>query len=187
MYEGDFDVIFEMGLFSTVEILVQNILSNMSLALDRILSNVKDPFEFLLYHEAIREPFNYYMFVQNYICPVINFRSAIPFASLQFCNTNSPVGTEPFNLQQGWLSSGGMAPAAAVEVGTDDSMMVDKLPKQISDMKIIDDMVEKKLNTLPQNGQSEKHCTFASNHLREPSFGKILEGCLSISMIPTKG
>lgn len=47
------------------------------------------------------------------------------------------------DLEQRWLSSGGMAPDAAVEVGTDDSMMVDKLPKQINDMKSIDDMVEK--------------------------------------------
>ena len=36
-----------------------------------------------------------------------------------------------------------MAPAAAVEVGTDNSMMVDKHPKQINDIKIIYDKVEK--------------------------------------------
>ncbi|PWA46340.1 glycerol-3-phosphate O-acyltransferase, chloroplast [Artemisia annua] len=108
----------------------------MSLALDCILSNVKDPFEFLLYHEAIREPFNYYMFVQNYIRPVINFRESFVGNIFLFYQMEE-------QLKKGWLSSGGMAPAAAVEVGTDDSMMVDKLPKQINDMKIIDDMVEK--------------------------------------------
>ncbi|PWA95940.1 glycerol-3-phosphate acyltransferase protein [Artemisia annua] len=52
------------------------VLSNMSLALDRILSDVKDPFEFSPYHEAIREPFNYSLFVQNYIRPLINFRES---------------------------------------------------------------------------------------------------------------
>ena len=35
-------------------------------------TNLQDPFEFLPYHEAIREPFTYYMFVQNYIRPLIN-------------------------------------------------------------------------------------------------------------------
>ncbi|MFS7888446.1 putative glycerol-3-phosphate 1-O-acyltransferase [Helianthus anomalus] len=52
------------------------VLSNMSIALDRILLDVKEPFEFSPYHEAIREPFNYYMFVQNYIRPLINFRES---------------------------------------------------------------------------------------------------------------
>ncbi|XP_021969874.1 glycerol-3-phosphate acyltransferase, chloroplastic isoform X1 [Helianthus annuus] len=52
------------------------VLSNMSVALDRILLDVKEPFEFSPYHEAIREPFNYYMFVQNYIRPLINFRES---------------------------------------------------------------------------------------------------------------
>nr|GEW88307.1 glycerol-3-phosphate acyltransferase, chloroplastic [Tanacetum cinerariifolium] len=50
------------------------VLTNMSLALDRILSDVKNPFEFSPYLEAIREPFNYHVFVQNYIRPLINLR-----------------------------------------------------------------------------------------------------------------
>ncbi|KAL8254462.1 hypothetical protein R6Q59_032683 [Mikania micrantha] len=52
------------------------VISNMSVALDRILLDVKKPFEFSPYHEAIREPFNYYTFVQNYIRPLINFRKS---------------------------------------------------------------------------------------------------------------
>lgn len=34
----------------------------------------QDPFEFSPHHQAIREPFDYYMFVQNYIRPLIDFR-----------------------------------------------------------------------------------------------------------------
>ena len=43
-----------------------------------------------------------------------------------------------------WLKvdSGGMAPVAAAEVGTNDSIMVDKVPKQISDKKITHDKVQ---------------------------------------------
>ncbi|KAL8254468.1 hypothetical protein R6Q59_032689 [Mikania micrantha] len=52
------------------------VISNMSAALDRILLDVKKPFEFSPYHEAIREPFNYYTFVQDYIRPLINFRES---------------------------------------------------------------------------------------------------------------
>lgn len=35
----------------------------------------QDPFEFSPHHEAIREPFDYFMFGQNYIRPLIDFRS----------------------------------------------------------------------------------------------------------------
>ncbi|KAM7531031.1 hypothetical protein LguiB_034441 [Lonicera macranthoides] len=52
------------------------VLSNMAIALDRIFMVVKDPFEFSPYHKAIREPFDYYMFVQNYIRPLIDFRNS---------------------------------------------------------------------------------------------------------------
>ncbi|KAK1349228.1 Glycerol-3-phosphate acyltransferase [Heracleum sosnowskyi] len=46
----------------------------MAVALDRIYMVVKDPFLFSPYHEAIREPFDYYMFAQEYIRPLIDFR-----------------------------------------------------------------------------------------------------------------
>ncbi|XP_073311626.1 glycerol-3-phosphate acyltransferase ATS12, chloroplastic [Primulina huaijiensis] len=52
------------------------VLSNMAVALDRIFMDVRDPFEFAAYHEAIREPFDYYMFGQNYIRPLIDFRNS---------------------------------------------------------------------------------------------------------------
>lgn len=52
------------------------ILSNMAVAFDRILLDVEDPFTFPPYHVAIREPFDYYMFVQNYIRPLIDFRNS---------------------------------------------------------------------------------------------------------------
>ncbi|XP_022860741.1 glycerol-3-phosphate acyltransferase, chloroplastic isoform X2 [Olea europaea var. sylvestris] len=35
-----------------------------------------DPFEFSPHHEAIREPFDYFMFGQNYIRPLIDFRNS---------------------------------------------------------------------------------------------------------------
>nr|GEZ90165.1 shaggy-related protein kinase epsilon isoform X1 [Tanacetum cinerariifolium] len=40
------------------------------------------------------------------------------------------------------MDSGGMAPVGAAEVGTNDSIMVDELPKQISEKKIVDDKVQ---------------------------------------------
>lgn len=52
------------------------VLSNMRVAFDRMFLDVKEPFEFSPYHEAILEPFNYYMFGQNYIRPLVNFRES---------------------------------------------------------------------------------------------------------------
>ncbi|OVA02860.1 Phospholipid/glycerol acyltransferase [Macleaya cordata] len=52
------------------------ILSNMAVAFDRILLEVEDPFAFSPHHKAIREPFDYYMFGQNYIRPLIDFRKS---------------------------------------------------------------------------------------------------------------
>ncbi|KAK3026702.1 hypothetical protein RJ639_041549 [Escallonia herrerae] len=52
------------------------VLSNMAVALDRIFLDVQDHFVFPPYHKAIREPFDYYMFVQNYIRPLIDFRNS---------------------------------------------------------------------------------------------------------------
>ncbi|XP_065037626.1 glycerol-3-phosphate acyltransferase, chloroplastic-like isoform X3 [Musa acuminata AAA Group] len=52
------------------------ILSNMAVAFDRVLLDVEDPFSFLPCHKAIREPFDYYMFGQNYLRPLIDFRTS---------------------------------------------------------------------------------------------------------------
>ncbi|PIA58718.1 hypothetical protein AQUCO_00500570v1 [Aquilegia coerulea] len=48
-------------------------LTNMAITFDRIMLDVEDPFTFSPYHKAIREPFDYYVFGQNYIRPLINF------------------------------------------------------------------------------------------------------------------
>ncbi|RWR87303.1 Phospholipid/glycerol acyltransferase [Cinnamomum micranthum f. kanehirae] len=50
------------------------VLSNIAVAFDRMLLDVEDPFTFSPYHKAIREPFDYYMFGQNYFQPLIDFR-----------------------------------------------------------------------------------------------------------------
>ena len=34
----------------------------------------QDPFVFEPHHKALREPFDYYMFGQNYIRPLVDFR-----------------------------------------------------------------------------------------------------------------
>ncbi|GFP94957.1 glycerol-3-phosphate acyltransferase chloroplastic [Phtheirospermum japonicum] len=52
------------------------VLSNMAVVLDRILLEVLDPFQFEPYHNAIREPFDYYTFGQNYIRPLLDFRTS---------------------------------------------------------------------------------------------------------------
>ncbi|KAH9321312.1 hypothetical protein KI387_015951, partial [Taxus chinensis] len=52
------------------------VLSNMATAFDRISLQFEDPFTFPSYHRAIREPFDYYMFGQNYIRPLIDFRNS---------------------------------------------------------------------------------------------------------------
>ncbi|KAI4377988.1 hypothetical protein MLD38_015534 [Melastoma candidum] len=52
------------------------ILSNMSATLDRVLFDVEDPFVFDPHHKALREPFDYYVFGQNYLRPLINFRTS---------------------------------------------------------------------------------------------------------------
>ncbi|XP_043695539.1 glycerol-3-phosphate acyltransferase ATS12, chloroplastic isoform X2 [Telopea speciosissima] len=50
------------------------VLSNMAVAFDRILLDVEESFTFSPHHKAIREPFDYYMFGQKYIRPLIDFR-----------------------------------------------------------------------------------------------------------------
>ncbi|CAA6657255.1 unnamed protein product [Spirodela intermedia] len=52
------------------------ILSNMAATFDRVMLEVEDPFSFPPHHTAIREPFDYYMFGQNYFRPLIDFRKS---------------------------------------------------------------------------------------------------------------
>ncbi|XP_057417180.1 glycerol-3-phosphate acyltransferase, chloroplastic [Lotus japonicus] len=54
----------------------ETILSNMSVFLDRVFLDVTDPFEFQSHHKAKREPFDYYMFGQNYIRPLVDFQNS---------------------------------------------------------------------------------------------------------------
>lgn len=70
LYHNYKDAVFQSGVPKAEEV----VLSNMAVALDRIFMAVKDPFLFSPYHEAIREPFDYYMFSQEYIRPLIDFR-----------------------------------------------------------------------------------------------------------------
>ncbi|KAK3153406.1 hypothetical protein QOZ80_2BG0172080 [Eleusine coracana subsp. coracana] len=51
-------------------------ISNMMTMFDRVLLDCQDPFTFPPYHKAIREPFDYYMFGQNYIRPLVDFRNS---------------------------------------------------------------------------------------------------------------
>ncbi|AQK66227.1 Glycerol-3-phosphate acyltransferase [Zea mays] len=51
-------------------------LSNMMTLFDRVLLDVQNPFNFPPYHKALREPFDYYMFGQNYIRPLVDFRNS---------------------------------------------------------------------------------------------------------------
>ncbi|XP_022860740.1 glycerol-3-phosphate acyltransferase, chloroplastic isoform X1 [Olea europaea var. sylvestris] len=72
LYQNYRNAVFQSGQPQAEEI----VLSNMAIALDRILLDVRDPFEFSPHHEAIREPFDYFMFGQNYIRPLIDFRNS---------------------------------------------------------------------------------------------------------------
>nr|GFD00976.1 shaggy-related protein kinase epsilon [Tanacetum cinerariifolium] len=55
------------------------------------------------------------------------------------------------------MASGGGA-LAGVGVGTDDSMMVDKLPEEINDMKIKVDKVEKEMEATVVDGHGNETC-----------------------------
>nr|UKG18720.1 chloroplast glycerol-3-phosphate acyltransferase [Forsythia viridissima] len=72
LYQNYRNAVFQSGQPQAKEI----VLSNMAVALDRIFMDARDPFEFSPYHEAIREPFDYYKFGQNYIRPLTDFRSS---------------------------------------------------------------------------------------------------------------
>ncbi|GAV84421.1 Acyltransferase domain-containing protein [Cephalotus follicularis] len=52
------------------------VLSNMAVAFDRVSLDVEDPFDFSPHHKAMREPFDYYMFGQNYIRPLVDFSNS---------------------------------------------------------------------------------------------------------------
>ncbi|KAL4341710.1 hypothetical protein GQ457_08G024940 [Hibiscus cannabinus] len=72
LYQNYRNAVFQSGHPAAVEIL----LSNMTVAFDHMLLDVEDPFVFEPYHKALREPFDYYMFGQNYIRPLIDFRNS---------------------------------------------------------------------------------------------------------------
>ncbi|KAI5083401.1 hypothetical protein GOP47_0003144 [Adiantum capillus-veneris] len=48
----------------------------MATVLDRVLLQFEDPFTFPSYHKAIRDPYDYYIFGQNYIRPLLDFRNS---------------------------------------------------------------------------------------------------------------
>ncbi|XP_050232657.1 glycerol-3-phosphate acyltransferase, chloroplastic isoform X1 [Mercurialis annua] len=66
------NAVFQSGISNAEEIIV----SNMAVALDRMLMDVEDPFVFSSFHKALREPFDYYNFGQNYIRPLLDFRNS---------------------------------------------------------------------------------------------------------------
>ncbi|MCD7461809.1 Glycerol-3-phosphate dehydrogenase [Datura stramonium] len=72
LYQNYRNAVLQSGVPKADEI----ILYNMALVLDRVFVDVKDPFEFSPHHKAMREPFDYYKFGQNYIRPLLDFRSS---------------------------------------------------------------------------------------------------------------
>ncbi|CAN1199988.1 Glycerol-3-phosphate acyltransferase, chloroplastic [Linum perenne] len=72
LYHNYKNAVLQSGHPNAVEI----VLSNMSLVLDRVFVDVEDAFVFSPYHKALREPFDYYEFGQNYIRPLIDFRNS---------------------------------------------------------------------------------------------------------------
>ncbi|XP_056842769.1 glycerol-3-phosphate acyltransferase, chloroplastic [Raphanus sativus] len=54
----------------------KTVITNMSVAFDRMLLGVEDPYTFNPYHKAVREPFDYYQFVHMYISPLIDFKNS---------------------------------------------------------------------------------------------------------------
>ncbi|XP_022159428.1 glycerol-3-phosphate acyltransferase, chloroplastic [Momordica charantia] len=69
LYQNYRNAVIESGNPKADEI----VLSNMAVALDRIFLDVEDPYVFSPHHKAVREPFDYYMFGQNYVRPLIDF------------------------------------------------------------------------------------------------------------------
>lgn len=69
LYQNYRNAVFSSGIPHADEV----VLSNMSTMLDLVLLDVEDPFEFSPHHKAVREPFDYYMFGQKYVRPLIDF------------------------------------------------------------------------------------------------------------------
>ncbi|XP_019058197.1 PREDICTED: glycerol-3-phosphate acyltransferase, chloroplastic isoform X2 [Tarenaya hassleriana] len=67
------------------------VLSNMAVAFDRMLLDVEDPFTFSPYHKAVREPFDYYMFGQTYICPLVDFKNSFVGNASVFCEMENKL------------------------------------------------------------------------------------------------
>lgn len=72
LYHNYKNAVFKSGNSRADEI----VLSNMAVAFDRVLLDMEEPFEFSPYHKSMREPFDYFMFGQNYIRPLVDFRSS---------------------------------------------------------------------------------------------------------------
>lgn len=72
LYHNYKNAVFQSGNSRADEI----VLSNMAVAFDRVLLDIEEPFTFSSYHKSMREPFDYYMFGQNYIRPLVDFRSS---------------------------------------------------------------------------------------------------------------
>ncbi|XP_020582924.1 glycerol-3-phosphate acyltransferase, chloroplastic isoform X2 [Phalaenopsis equestris] len=72
LYHNYRNAVVQSGLPEADEI----VLSNMTVAFDRILMDVENPFMFQPHHKATREPFDYYMFGQNYIRPLLDFKKS---------------------------------------------------------------------------------------------------------------
>ncbi|KAF2308744.1 hypothetical protein GH714_015448 [Hevea brasiliensis] len=72
VYQNYKNAVLQSGIPNAEEI----ILSNMAVAMDRMCLDVEDPFVFSPYHKALREPFDYYNFGQNYIRPLVDFRNS---------------------------------------------------------------------------------------------------------------
>ncbi|XP_020692692.1 glycerol-3-phosphate acyltransferase, chloroplastic isoform X2 [Dendrobium catenatum] len=72
LYHSYRNAVVQSGLPDADEI----IHSNMTVAFDRILMDIENPFIFGAHHKAIREPFDYYMFGQNYIRPLLDFKKS---------------------------------------------------------------------------------------------------------------
>lgn len=66
------NAVFQSGIPKAEE----HVLSNMSIVLDRVYRDVENPFVFSPYHKAIRQPFDHYMFGQNYIRLLVDFRTS---------------------------------------------------------------------------------------------------------------
>ncbi|KAG6399184.1 hypothetical protein SASPL_140660 [Salvia splendens] len=90
LYHNYRDAVLRSGHPKAVEL----VMSNMAMALDRIFSDVQDPFQFSPHHNAIREPFDYYTFGQKYIRPLLDFRNS-------FLGNNSIVNEIEKKLEQG--------------------------------------------------------------------------------------